>query len=32
LSVEAGDLTPSLKLKRKVVVQNFSDRIDKLYA
>jgi len=25
-------LTPSLKLKRKVVVQNFSDRIDKLYA
>jgi len=32
LSVEAGDLTPSLKLKRKVVVQTFSDRIDKLYA
>jgi long-chain acyl-CoA synthetase len=32
LSLEAGDLTPSLKLKRKVVVQTFSDRIDKLYA
>jgi len=25
-------LTPSLELKRKVVVQTFSDRIDKLYA
>ena len=32
LTVEAGDLTPSLKLKRKVVVDNFHDRIDALYA
>lgn len=31
LTVEAGDLTPSLKLKRKVVVDNFHDRIDELY-
>ncbi|MCI4676241.1 AMP-dependent synthetase/ligase [Candidatus Mycolicibacterium alkanivorans] len=32
LTVEAGDLTPSLKLKRKVVVENFHDNLDKLYA
>lgn len=32
LTVEAGDLTPSLKLKRKAVVENFSDNIDRLYA
>jgi len=32
LTVEAGDLTPSLKLKRKVVVDNFHDKIDGLYA
>ena len=32
LTVEAGDLTPSLKLKRKVVVDNFHDKIDDLYA
>ncbi len=32
LTVEAGDLTPSLKLKRKVVVDNFHDKIDALYA
>lgn len=31
LTVENGDLTPSLKLKRKVVVDNFHDRIDDLY-
>ena len=31
LTVEAGDLTPSLKLKRKVVVDNFHDKIDGLY-
>ena len=31
LTVESGDLTPSLKLKRKVVVDNFHDRIDGLY-
>ena len=32
LTVEAGDLTPSLKLKRKTVVDNFHDSIEKLYA
>jgi len=31
LTVEAGDLTPSLKLKRRVVVDNFHDKIDALY-
>jgi long-chain acyl-CoA synthetase len=31
LTVEAGDLTPSLKLKRKAVVENFHDNIDQLY-
>ena len=31
LTVEAGDLTPSLKLKRKAVVENFHDNIDELY-
>ena len=32
LTVEAGDLTPSLKLKRKVVVDGFHDTIDDLYS
>ena len=32
LTVEAGDLTPSLKLKRKSVVDDFHDSIDLLYA
>ena len=32
LSVEAGDLTPSLKLKRNVVVRDFGDDIAALYA
>jgi len=31
LTVEAGDLTPSLKLKRKSVVDNFHENIDQLY-
>lgn len=31
LTVEAGDLTPSLKLKRKSVVDNFHGSIDELY-
>ena len=31
LTVETGDLTPSLKLKRKVVVDSFHDKIDDLY-
>ncbi|WP_328354660.1 long-chain fatty acid--CoA ligase [Mycobacterium sp. NBC_00419] len=32
LTVEAGDLTPSLKLKRKAVVENFHDNLDSLYS
>ncbi|MBY0441923.1 MAG: AMP-binding protein [Mycobacteriaceae bacterium] len=31
LSVEAGDLTPSLKLRRKVVVGTFTDDLEELY-
>ena len=32
LSVEAGELTPSLKLKRKVVTERFSDALDAHYS
>jgi long-chain acyl-CoA synthetase len=31
LSVEAGDLTPSMKLRRKVVIDKFADRLSALY-
>jgi long-chain acyl-CoA synthetase len=31
LSVEDGDLTPSMKLKRRVVTQKYKDRLDELY-
>ena len=31
LSVESGDLTPSMKLRRKVVVDNFADSLASLY-
>lgn len=31
LSIAAGDLTPSLKLRRKVVVDAFADRLEGLY-
>ncbi|BBZ34053.1 AMP-dependent synthetase/ligase [Mycolicibacterium confluentis] len=31
LSVEAGDLTPSMKIRRKIVLQNFTDTLDGLY-
>jgi len=31
LSIESGDLTPSLKLRRKVVIEKFADRLSALY-
>lgn len=31
-TVESGDLTPSMKLKRKVVIDKFADRLEALYA
>ena len=31
LSIEAGDLTPSMKLRRKVVIDKFTDRLSALY-
>ncbi|HTY32244.1 long-chain fatty acid--CoA ligase [Mycobacterium sp.] len=31
LTVESGDLTPSLKLRRKVVIEKFADRLTALY-
>jgi long-chain acyl-CoA synthetase len=31
LSVESGELTPSMKVKRKVVEQNYKEQIDALY-
>ncbi len=31
LTIDAGDLTPSMKLKRKVVIDSFADRLSQLY-
>jgi long-chain acyl-CoA synthetase len=30
-TIESGDLTPSMKLKRKVVIEKFADRLSALY-
>ncbi|QBJ96610.1 long-chain fatty acid--CoA ligase [Rhodococcus sp. ABRD24] len=32
LTVESGEITPSMKLKRKIVTNNFADRISELYS
>jgi long-chain acyl-CoA synthetase len=32
LSIDAGDLTPSMKLKRRVVAEKFKDELDSLYS
>ena len=32
LSIEEGEITPSMKVKRKVVEEHFSDELDALYA
>ncbi|HSE70061.1 MAG TPA: long-chain fatty acid--CoA ligase, partial [Nocardioidaceae bacterium] len=32
LTVESGELTPSMKVKRKVVETNYKEQIDALYA
>jgi long-chain acyl-CoA synthetase len=32
LPVEGGQLTPSLKLKRSVVMKEFADEVEKIYA
>ncbi|BBX60856.1 AMP-dependent synthetase [Mycobacterium saskatchewanense] len=31
-TIESGDLTPSMKLRRKVVIEKFADRLSALYA
>ena len=32
LSIEAGEITPSMKIKRRSVETNFAEQIDQMYA
>ena len=32
LSIEAGEITPSMKIKRRSVETNFGEQIEKMYA